>query len=169
VCSRLVLDGGFIPERFESGWKTPAVQDKAILVELGNQLRWAFAISESIRLGGTHEYLPIGNGLVDFAIDRGMDEAMRGIGSYDNRWQKGRWQQLTLMRTLMRYAESHGRWQLWKAVANTKEYAVSEVIDSEGSGWFEEDGKGAKSSNILFHAIGMYMEGIRIARSRLNP
>ncbi|MEI8211706.1 MAG: AGE family epimerase/isomerase, partial [Planctomycetota bacterium] len=169
VCSRLVLDGGFIPERFESGWKTPAVQDKAILVELGNQLRWAFAISESIRLGGTHEYLPIGNGLVDFAIDRGMDEAMRGIGSYDNRWQKGRWQQLTLMRTLMRYAESHGRWQLWKAVANTKEYAVSEVIDSEGSGWFEEDGKGAKSSNILFHAIGMYMEGIRIAQSRLNP
>jgi mannose-6-phosphate isomerase len=166
VCSRLVLDGGFIPERFETDWQNPVVQDKAILVELGNQLRWAFAISESIRLGGTHEYLPIGNGLVDFALDRGMDDTLRGIGSYDNRWQKGRWQQSTLMRTLMRYAESHGRWQLWKAVASTKEYMVSEVIDSQGAGWFEEDGKGAKSSNILFHAIGMYMEGIRIAPPR---
>jgi cellobiose epimerase len=163
VLGRLRQDGGYIPDRFEAAWVAPKVIDRALEIELGDQLKWAFLISEGVRLGGTREPLKHGHALLDFAINQGLDDSKSGIGQYENRWMKGTWQQAEFMRAMLRYAEMHGRQNLRPTIEKTKEYILRACIDAVHGGWVTAAGDGVVGNRrIPMAEVGMHMEADRI-------
>lgn len=165
VLKRLWQDGGYIPDLFEADWRAPSVQDRALTIELADQLKWAYLLSEGARLGRTREHMKQGHALVDFSISHGVDEAKGGIGQYENRWVKGTWQQAEFMRTMLRYADQHGRESLKPQIAKTQEYINESCRDVEHGGWVLAIGEGAVAKRMVpFHEVGMHMEGVRVGQ-----
>jgi cellobiose epimerase len=169
VLGRLKQDGGYIPDRFEASWVAPKVIDRALEIELGDQLKWAFLISEGVRLGRTREPLKHGHALLDFAMSQGLDDSKGGIGQYENRWMKGTWQQAEFMRAMLRYADMHGRQNLLPTIEKTKEYIARSCVDAVHGGWVTTVGEGvAGNRRIPIAEVEMHLEADRIGNQPLG-
>ncbi|MFN7731761.1 MAG: AGE family epimerase/isomerase [Pirellula sp.] len=162
VFSRLVLSNEFIPRDFEEDWKAPLVKDQAPEVELADQLRWAFLASEAVRLGGgSSASLKRAFRLLDFAENHGLEDSKRGLGSYENRWKKGVWQQAEFLRTLTRFACAHDREGAWEILPKVQRFVAEECIDSIRGGWVAKNGGESNVRLAPTHEAGMYLEGMR--------
>lgn len=162
VFSKLVLSNEFIPRDFEEDWKTPLVKNQAPEVELADQLRWAYLASEAVRLGGgSSASLGTAVRLLDFVETHGLEDSKRGLGSYENRWKKGVWQQAEFLRTLTRFACGHHREGAWSILPETQRFVTEECIDSIRGGWMARSGGDSNARPAPTHEAGMYLEGMR--------
>jgi mannose/cellobiose epimerase-like protein (N-acyl-D-glucosamine 2-epimerase family) len=161
VFGKLILSNEFIPRDFEEDWQAPQVQNQTPSVELADQVRWAYVASEAVRLGGSNEPLRAAKRLLDFAENHGLEDSKRGLGSYENRWKKGVWQQAEFLRALTRFACGHDRVGAWTILPQVQRFVVEECVDSSRGGWIA---KSAAESNLRLaptHEAAMYLEGMR--------
>ena len=169
VTTRLWRSPGFIPEGFDSGWRVPVENDSGVYIVIGHQAEWAFLLSRGVELGLSPRYLRFGQKLMDYAMEHGYDEVMGGLGEPPSRQAKGSWQQAEFLRALMRYADLHGRTEFWEPAEKTRQLIESNFMDPKLGGWPDRT-TGDKGSewHCGYHEVGMYLEGMRVAKRRGN-
>ncbi|MCP5116688.1 MAG: hypothetical protein GY953_38160 [bacterium] len=171
---------GYLPELFDAHWLPLAPEDGG-RVELGHQLEWAWLMSEAVRVGVLgEEWLALGNRLLDYGVRRGHDRRSGGFFSradYQGRVEdrtKGWWQQCEGMRAVLRYANQHGREDMWPVFNKSLQFARQHFIDSEHGGWYRnydpakqrrgrELDKGTQWMDG-YHVTNLYLEAIRRRR-----
>lgn len=169
VTTRLWRSPGFIPEGFSAGWRVPEENATGVHVVIGRQAEWAFLLSHGVELGLSPRYLRFGHKLMDYAMQNGYDDEKGGLGEPPSRQAKESWQQAEFLRALVRYADRHGLADFWAPAEKTRQLIQSDFIDSVHGGWPDRT-TGDKGSewHCGYHEVGMYLEGMRVAKRRGN-
>jgi mannose/cellobiose epimerase-like protein (N-acyl-D-glucosamine 2-epimerase family) len=169
VTTRLWRSPGFIPEGFSAGWRVPEENATGVHVVIGRQAEWAFLLSHGVELGLSPRYLRFGHKLMDYAMQNGYDDEKGGLGEPPSRQAKESWQQAEFLRALVRYADRHGSTEFWAPAEKTRQLIQSDFIDPVHGGWPDRT-TGDKGSEWHwgYHEVGMYLEGMRVAKRRGN-
>jgi mannose-6-phosphate isomerase len=178
VATRLVRHsphGRYIPEYYEPGW-VPMADTAGGYIDLGHQVEWAFLLSEAVERGLPESYLGLGNGLLNFALKSGYDEAKGGLSwrtdyAGNQGQEKVWWVQSELLRTLMRYGVRHGRDDLWPRYDQTLEWIRGQFLDPASGGWYplpaddcREPECRDRQPDVGYHIVAMHVEAVALAR-----
>lgn len=164
VLNQLWREPGFLAEEYEENWTSPIPMEDGKIIEIGNQAKWAFLLSESVRVGLPRRFLTWGQRLYDYVLIYGLDVPTGTIGEPGNTQNRGAWQQAEFLRMLIRYADLHGREVDWPKAKHLQQYIKRSCLDQAQGGWIEvgtsDKGNLKKTGE---HEVGMYLEGIRLA------
>ena len=169
--------GGYLPETFDSNWKSLS-PEKGGYVDIGHQVEWAFFLSRAVEKGIPERYLNIGQRLLNFSLKNGYDHERGGIfsrssysGNVSNA-HKSWWGQSEFLRAVMQYASIHNRRELWPKYQQTLEFVQKYFLDSEYGGWFSEPVDPTRPINDAnvkgtiwkagYHVTGMYVQALQL-------
>jgi cellobiose epimerase len=162
VMNQLWREPGYLADEFDENWTTPIPMEDGKTIDIGNQAKWAFLLSESVRVGLPRRFLTWGQRLFDYVNIHGLDDATGAIGEPGNLQNRSSWQQAEFLRMLIRYADQHGREFEWAKASHVQQNIKRSCIDPVQGGWFEVNTNVKGSlTRTGEHEAGMYLEGIR--------
>jgi mannose/cellobiose epimerase-like protein (N-acyl-D-glucosamine 2-epimerase family) len=169
VFERLWREPGFVAEEYSDGWSNPIPFEGNRTTEPGHLAQWAYLLSESTRMGLPRRFLVHGQRLFDYLTLYDLDVETGTINDPESKQSPGTWQQAEFLRMLIRYADIHGRENAWPIAQQTQQWIMRQAIDNTNGGWYEI---GSRDKGNLQrtgeHAMGMYVEGMRVDRERVN-
>jgi mannose/cellobiose epimerase-like protein (N-acyl-D-glucosamine 2-epimerase family) len=166
---------GRLPELYDESWR-PLSRERRGRVDLGHACEWAFLFSRAAQMGLGDEWLEAARALLAHGLEVG--EAPDG-GLYSNEAPEGGllapersfWQQCELLRSLVHFAATRERPELWEKAQKHLAYVRSAFVDPEHGGWYstpatngrppERSGKG-NVWKVDYHVTGMCEEALRV-------
>jgi mannose/cellobiose epimerase-like protein (N-acyl-D-glucosamine 2-epimerase family) len=166
---------GRLPELYNENWR-PLDRQHRGRVDLGHACEWAFLFSRAAQMGLGDEWFDPAQALLAHGLEVG--EAPDG-GLYSNELPEGGvlapertyWQQCELLRSLVHFAATRGREDLWEKAARHLAYVRTAFVDPEYGGWYstpavdgnppERCGKG-NIWKVDYHVTGMCEEALRV-------
>ncbi|MEI8211619.1 MAG: AGE family epimerase/isomerase [Planctomycetota bacterium] len=169
VFDRLWREPGYVAEEYDDGWSNPIPFEGNKTIEPGHLAKWAYLLSESVRMGMPRRFLVNGQRLFDYITLYDLDTATSTISDPESKQSPEAWQQAELLRMLIRYADLHGRENAWSIASQTQQWITRQAIDKFNDGWYETSNRDKGSlQRTGEHAMGMYLEGMRVNRERVN-
>lgn len=167
---------GHLPEMYDEGWaELPGARGGRI--DLGHAMEWAFLLSRGDQLGLPGDWLGPAEALLSHGLQVGEDP--RG-GLHSNEapeggvmaGTKGCWQQCELLRTLLHFAATRDREDLWERLETHLAWVRRRFIDGEFGGWYHtpaaDDGTPPEDAHkgdvwkLDYHVTGMCEEALRV-------
>ncbi len=178
VFGRLVRSAdGALPELFTSDWRElPSAEGGWI--NIGHQAEWAYLLSQAVDRGLHPLHLTHAEGLIRYALEAGYDPSDGGVRtrvhsgaptSPEDRAHRGWWEQCEFTRALLHWALRRKRDDLAEPLLANIAFWRERLIDPEYGGWYVEanpaDPYKGDEWKLDYHAVGMCMEAIRLART----
>lgn len=166
---------GRLPELYDEDWR-PLSRERGGRVDLGHACEWAFLFSRAAQMGLGEEWVAPAQALLAHALEVG--EAPSG-GLYSNEAPEGGllapelgwWQQCELLRSLVHFAATRERPDLWRKVEKHLAFVQAAFIDPEYGGWYstpavngqppKRSGKG-NTWKVDYHVTAMCEEALRV-------